>query len=101
MNEFDPTIVDYVVICYINCYWNYDPFADLRKRFKGYKNIITEPYEMSKHNFIIYGPSNSAKITFIKDSYNLYGTVNVFCIDNNEWKGCNVYGSNDLDLLVI
>ena len=86
-----------LIIILIAC-WNYDIYADLRKRFKGYKNNITRAYERKK-NFIIYGPSYSGKTTFIKDFCNLYRTVNVFWIDKSEWKGCNVYGSNDLDLL--
>ena len=55
--------------------------------------------EIKKHNFIIYGPSNSGKTTFIKDFCGLYDTVNVFCIDDGEWKGYNVYGIDDLKLL--
>ena len=55
--------------------------------------------KLKKHNFIIYGPSNSGKTTFIKDYCDLYETVNVFCIDNSEWKGYNVYGIDDLKLL--
>ena len=45
----------------IIAYWNYDNCSDLRKRFKGYRNIVPEPFEMRKHNFIIYDPSNSGK----------------------------------------
>ena len=45
----------------IIAYWNYDKNSDLRKRFKGYRNVVPEPFEFKKHNFIIYGPSNSAK----------------------------------------
>ena len=55
--------------------------------------------KLKKHNFIIYGPSNSGKTTFIKDYCDLYETVNVFCIDGSEWKGYNVYGIDDLKLL--
>ena len=80
-------------------YWNYDKYSDLRKRFKGYRNIVPEPFKTKKHNFIIYGPSNSGKTTFIKDYCGLYETVNVFCIDGSEWKGYNVYGIDDLKLL--
>ena len=29
----------------------------------------------------------------------MYDTVNVFCIDGSERKGCNVYGIDDLKLL--
>ena len=50
----------------INVYWNYDKYSDLRKRFKGYRNIVPKPFELKKHNFIINGPSNSGKTTFIK-----------------------------------
>ena len=80
-------------------YWNYDKYSDLRKRFKGYRNIVPKPFEIKKHNFIIYGPSNSGKTTFIKDYCGFYETVNVFCIDGSEWKGYNVYGIDDLKLL--
>ena len=54
---------------------------------------------MNKYIFIIYGPSNSDNTTFTKDFCYLYETVNVFCIEMREWRGCNAYGSNDLDLL--
>ena len=80
-------------------YWNYDKNSDLRKRFKGYKNVVPEPFEIKKHNFIIYGPSNSVQTTFIKDFCGLYDTVNVFCIDGSELMGYNVYGIDDLNLL--
>ena len=88
-----------LVFIIIIVYWNYDKYSDLRKRFKGYRNIVSEPFEIEKHNFIIYGPSNSGKTTFIKDYCGLYETVNVFCIDGSEWKGYNVYGIDDLKLL--
>ena len=42
-------------------YWKYDQYADVRKRFRGYKNITPEPFEMNKRNFYIYGLSNSGK----------------------------------------
>ena len=80
-------------------YWNYDKYSDLRKRFKGYKNVVAEPFETKEHNFIIYCPSNSYKTTFMKDFCGLYDTVNVFCIDGSEWKRYNVYGTDDLKLL--
>ena len=88
-----------LVFIIVIAYWNYDKYSDLRKIFKGYRNIVPEPFETKKHNFIIYGPSNSGKTTFIKDYCGLYDTVNVFCIDGSEWKGCNVYGIDDLKLL--
>ena len=47
----------------IIAYWNYDKYSDLRKRFKGYRNVVPEPFEIKKHNFIIYGPSNTGKTT--------------------------------------
>ena len=53
---------------------------------------------MKKHNFIINGPSISGKTTFMKDYCGLYDSVNVFCIDTDEWKGYNVYGIDDLKL---
>ena len=59
-------------------YWTYDKHSDLRKRFKGYRNVAPEPFEIKKHNAIIYGPSNSGKTTFIKDYCGLYETVNLF-----------------------
>ena len=42
--------------------WNYDHYADQRKRFKGYRNVVTEPFIMKN----IHCPSNSGKPTFIK-----------------------------------
>ena len=69
-------------------YWKYDKYSDLGNRFIGYRNNVPEPFQMKKkHNFIIYGPSNSGKTNFIKDYCGLYDTVNVFCIDGSEWKG--------------
>ena len=55
--------------------------------------------KVKKHNFIIYGPSNSGKTTFIKDFCGLYETVNIFSVDGNDWKGYNVYGIDDLKVL--
>ena len=52
-----------LILIIIIVYWNYDKYSDLRKRFKGYRNIVPEPFEIKKHNFIIYGPSNSGKTT--------------------------------------
>ena len=91
----------FIMLLFINiiAHWNYDNYSDLRKRFKGYRNVVPEPFEIKKHNFIIYGPSNSGKTTFIKDFCGLYDTVNVFCIDGSEWKAYNVYGLDDLKLL--
>ena len=80
-------------------YWNYDIYSDLRKRFKGYRKVVPEPFEIKKHNFIIYGPTNSDKTTFIKDYCGLYETVTLFCIYGSEWKVYNVYGIDDLELL--
>ena len=88
-----------LIFIIIIAYWIYVKHFDLRKRFKGYRNVIPELFETKKHNFIIYGPSNSGKTTFIKDFSGLYDTVNVFCIDGSEWKGDNVYGSDDFKLL--
>ena len=70
-----------LILFIIIVYWNYDKYSDLRKRFKGYRNIVPEPFETKKHNFFIYGPSNSGKTTFIKDYCGLYENVNVFCND--------------------
>ena len=39
------------------------------------------------------------KTTFIKHYCGLYDIVNVFCIDGSEWKGYNVYGVDDFNLL--
>ena len=80
-------------------YWNYDKYSDLRKRFKGYRNVVPESFKIKKDNFFIYGSSNSDKTTFKKDFCGLYKTVNVFCINGSEWKGYNVYGIDDLKLL--
>ena len=68
-----------LVFVFIIAYWNFDKYSDLRKRFKGYMNVLTEPFEMKKLNLIIYSPSNSGKTSFIKDYCGLY-CVNVFCI---------------------
>ena len=76
-------------------YWNYDQYSDRRKRFNGYKNVVPEP----KENFIIYGPTNSGKTSFIKEYCSLYETVNVFCVDTREWKGYNTFKVKELDLL--
>ena len=27
-------------------YWNYDNYSDLRKRFKGYRNVVPKPFEI-------------------------------------------------------
>ena len=64
----------------IFAYWKYDNYSELKKRFKGYRNVVPEPFEIKKHNFIIYGPSNSGKKTFIEDLNGLYDTVNVYRI---------------------
>ena len=57
-----------IMLLFINiiAYSNYDNYLDLRKRFKRHRSVIPEPFEIIKHNFIIYGPSNSGKTTFIK-----------------------------------
>ena len=55
-----------LVIIIVIAHWNYDKYSDLKKRFKGYRNIIPEPFEVKKNNFIIYGPSNSGKNEFYK-----------------------------------
>ena len=83
----------------IIAYWNFANHSGLRKRFKRYRNVVPEPFEIKKHNFFIYGPSNSGKTTFIKDFCGLHDTVNVFCIDGSKWKGYNVYGIDDLKFL--
>ena len=93
-----PLIIILIFIIII-AYWNYDKFSDLRTRFKGYNNVVPEPFENKKHNFIIYGPSNSGKTTFMKGFCGLNDTVNVFCTNGSEWKGYNVYGIDDLKLL--
>ena len=85
-----------LIFIIIFAYWNYDNYAELRKRFKGYRKVVPE---MKKHNFNFYGPSNSDKTTFIREFCGLYDTVNVFCVDGSEWKGYNVYGIDDLKLL--
>ena len=77
----------YMLLCIIKiAYWNYNKYSNLRKRFKGYRNVILEPFEMKKHNLFIYGSSNSCETTFTKDFCSLYDSVNVFCIDAIEWK---------------
>ena len=92
----------FIILLYIIiiAYRNYDNYSDLRKRLKGYKNVVPEPFEIKKHNFIIFGSSNSGKNIFIKDFCGFYDTVNVFCIDGSEWRGYNdVYGIDNLNLL--
>ena len=93
-----PLYIMFILIIIIP-YWNYDKYSDLGKRFKGYRNVLPEPFETKKHNFIIYGPSYSGKTNFIKEFWGLYDTVNVICIDGGEWKGYNVYGVDELKLL--
>ena len=66
-----------LLFIFIISYWNYDNYSDLRKRFKGYRNVVPEPFEIKKHNFINYGISNSGKTTFIKNFCGLYDTVNL------------------------
>ena len=88
-----------LIFIIIIAYWIYDNYSELRKRFKGYRDIVPDPFEMKKHNFIIYGQSKSGETTFIKEFCGLYDTANVFCIDGSEWKGYNVYGIDDLKLL--
>ena len=88
-----------LILIIIIAYWNYDKYSDLRKRFKVYRKVLPEPFEIKKHNFLIYGPSSSGKTNFTKDYCGLYDTVNVFCIDGGEWKGYNFYGVDDLKLL--
>ena len=59
----------FIMLLFINTMacWNYDNYSDLRKIFKRYRNVVPEPFELKKHNFIFYGPSNSGKTTFIKN----------------------------------
>ena len=89
-----------LILIIIVVYWNYDKYSDLRKRFKGYRNIVPEPFEIKIHNFVIYGPSISGKRNFITGYCGLYETVDVFCIDGSEWRGYIVYGIDELKLLV-
>ena len=79
--------------------WNYDKYSDLRKRFFGYRNIVPDSFEMKKHNFIICGPTNLGKTTFINEYCSLYKTVKVFSFDTNEWTGYNTINFNELKLL--
>ena len=37
-------IIPFIIIVYRN----FDKYSDLRKRFKGYRNIVPEPFEMKK-----------------------------------------------------
>ena len=49
----------------IIAYWNYDKYSNLRKRIKGYRNVVPETFEMKKKEiFIIYGPSILGKQHF-------------------------------------
>ena len=54
-----------MIFIIIIAYWNYDNCSGLKKRFKGYRNVIPERFETKKHNFIIYGPSNSGENNFL------------------------------------
>ena len=93
-----PLIIMLLFIIII-AYWNYDNYCDFRTRFKAHRNVVPEPFEIKKPNFIIYCPSNSGKTNFIKDFCGLYDTVNVFCIGGSECKGYNVYGIDDLKII--
>ena len=42
-----PLFIMFILIIII-VYWNYDKYSDLRRRFKGYRNIVPEPFEMKK-----------------------------------------------------
>ena len=42
-----PLIIMLLFIIII-AYWNYDNYSDLRKRFKGYRNVVPEPLEIKK-----------------------------------------------------
>ena len=37
-----------LILIIIIAYWNYDKYSDLRKRFKGYRNVLPEPFEIKK-----------------------------------------------------
>ena len=56
-------------------YYYYDSYSDIRKRFRWYRNTVPEEFEMKRGSFIIYGPSNSGKTTFIKEYCSLYGLL--------------------------
>ena len=93
-----PLLIMLIFIILISYYY-YGPFSDIRKRFRGYRNIVPEKFEMKRGNFIIYGPSNSGKTKFIKEYCSLYETVNVFCRDAREWKGYSTFSVDELVLL--
>ena len=37
-----------IILIIIIVNWNYDKYSDLKKSFKGYRNIVPEPFEMKK-----------------------------------------------------
>ena len=46
-----------LIFIIIFAYWKYDNYAELRKRFKGYRNVLPERFEMKKQNF--YGQKHN------------------------------------------
>ena len=93
-----PLLIMLIFIILISYYY-YGPFSDIRNRFIGYRNIVPEKFEMKRGNFIIHGPSNSGKTTFIKEYCSLYETVIVLCRDAREWKRYNTFSVDKLYLL--
>ena len=46
-------LVNMLLFIILIAYWNYDQYSDIRKRFKGYKNVFPEPIGMKKQNFFL------------------------------------------------
>ena len=91
-------IVDVIIILTL-IYYIYDPYSKLRRSFEGYKSPPVEQYDMCKQSFIIFGPSNTGKTTFIKGLAKLYDIVYVFCCNKKGWNRYGTYYRNDLVLL--
>ena len=93
-----PVLIMLIFFILMSFYY-YDPYSDIRKRFRGHMNIVPKEFEMKSGNFLIYGPSNSGKTTFIKEYCSLYETVNEFCRDAREWKRYSTFSVSELHLL--
>ena len=68
-------------------------------RRRGLRNIgFLHQNHLKGKKFIIYGPSDSGKLTFIKKFCSQYETIIVFCFDEEERDVRNTHGVNDLHL---
>ena len=81
-----------VVIVSVVVYSSYDPYYELKKNFSRETNTsldTKESFEYEKHNFNIYGISNTGKTQVMRNFYSIYKAVHVFCEHEDEWKGYN------------